>query len=161
MKRLAGLTDVVLAVLLAGMGVMVLTNVALRYGFNSGIAISEEVSRFFFVWMTFIGAIVATHEGTHLNVDTFVNMMPPVGRKICEVISIGLMLWCNVLLLKGSWIQSIINLDNHAPITGAPLAVMYATGVVSSVAISIFLLRDLWRVFRPIPRAPRHDEGLA
>ena len=33
--------------------------VVLRYGFGSGIDISEELSRFFFVWLIFLGAIVA------------------------------------------------------------------------------------------------------
>ncbi len=31
----------------------------MRYGFNSGITVSEELSRWLFVWMTFLGAIVA------------------------------------------------------------------------------------------------------
>lgn len=45
--------------LLVAMVVMVFGNVVLRYGFNSGIVISEEVSRYFFVWLTFIGAVIA------------------------------------------------------------------------------------------------------
>lgn len=44
------------------MVVMVFGNVVLRYAFNSGIAISEEVSRWLFVWITFLGAIVAVRE---------------------------------------------------------------------------------------------------
>lgn len=42
--------EAVLVVLLASMAIMVFTNVVLRYGFNKGINISEEVSRYFFVW---------------------------------------------------------------------------------------------------------------
>ena len=49
---------------------MVFGNVVLRYAFNSGIAVSEELSRFFFVWLTFIGAIVAMRDGAHLGMDT-------------------------------------------------------------------------------------------
>ena len=44
---------------LAGMVVLVFGNVVLRYGFNSGIVVSEEVSRWLLVWLTFLGAIVA------------------------------------------------------------------------------------------------------
>ena len=44
---------------MAGMVVLVFANVLLRYGFNSGITLSEELSRWLFVWMTFLGAVVA------------------------------------------------------------------------------------------------------
>ena len=41
------------------MVVMVFGNVVLRYGFNSGITVSEELSRWLLVWITFMGAIFA------------------------------------------------------------------------------------------------------
>ena len=51
------LTAVIVA-LLAAMVVLVFGNVVLRYVANSGITVSEELSRWFFVWMTFLGAVV-------------------------------------------------------------------------------------------------------
>ena len=48
-----------IAVCLAVMVVLVFGNVALRYIFNSGITMSEELSRWLLVWLTFLGAIVA------------------------------------------------------------------------------------------------------
>jgi hypothetical protein len=44
------------------MVVMVFGNVVLRYAFNSGITVSEELSRWLFVWMTFMGAVVALKD---------------------------------------------------------------------------------------------------
>ena len=52
----------VIALCLAVMVVLVFGNVVLRYGFNSGITISEELSRWLLVWLTFLGAIVAVRE---------------------------------------------------------------------------------------------------
>ena len=47
---------------LAIMVVLVFGNVVLRYGFNSGITVSEELSRWLFIWGTFLGALVALRE---------------------------------------------------------------------------------------------------
>src|SRR5690606_28084867 len=58
---------------LASMALMVFVNVVLRYGMNSGIAISDEMSRYFFVWLTFIGAVVAHRENLHMGVETVVS----------------------------------------------------------------------------------------
>ena len=86
--------------LLAAMVVMVFGNVVLRYGFNSGIDVSEEMSRYFFVWLTYIGAMVAMREGGHLGVDTLVKHLPgarqedlPVPQRSADAV-----LQCAVLL---------------------------------------------------------------
>src|ERR1700745_1599244 len=75
----------VIAACLAVMVVLVFGNVVLRYGFNSGITISEELSRWLLVWLTFLGAIVAMREHAHLGVDTLIRALPPLGKKICFV----------------------------------------------------------------------------
>ena len=49
LRRYCRLLDGVIAACLAAMVVLVFGNVVLRYGFNSGIAVSEELSRWLFV----------------------------------------------------------------------------------------------------------------
>ena len=46
--------NLLIALALAVMVAMVFGNVVLRYAFNSGISVSEELSRWFFVWMIFL-----------------------------------------------------------------------------------------------------------
>ena len=96
---------------LAGMVIMVFGNVVLRYAFNMGLTISEELSRFLFVWLTFLGAIMGFHERGHLGVDMLVSRLSPTGKKGCLIISELLMLWVTWLFLVGSWEQTMINLD--------------------------------------------------
>ncbi len=67
---------VLMALCLVAMVVMVFGNVVLRYGFNSGITLSEELSRWLFVWMTFLGAVVALADRTHLGTDALVSRLP-------------------------------------------------------------------------------------
>src|SRR3978361_169381 len=105
----------IIAAFLAVMVVLVFGNVVLRYGFNSGITISEELSRWFLVWLTFLGAIVAMREHAHLGVDSLVRMMGPTGKRICFIVNYCLMLFADWLLLKGSWLQTIINIEHRAP----------------------------------------------
>jgi TRAP-type transport system small permease protein len=60
MKAFRHLGETLLALCLAGMVIAVFGNVVLRYGFNSGINASEELSRLLFVWMVFLGATLAS-----------------------------------------------------------------------------------------------------
>lgn len=104
--QLCKLIKIIMVVFLAIMVVLVFGNVVLRYGFNSGVAVSDELSRWLFVWITFMGAVVAMREGTHLGTDTLISRLSVRGQKICFVIANLLVLFCCVLLAKGpgrSW----------------------------------------------------------
>src|SRR4026209_2437382 len=81
-KGLEGL----LVLLLVGMVVMVFGNVVLRYLFDTGIAVSEELSRSFFVWLTFVGAVVVGRQNAHLGVESLVSRLSDRGRKLCMVL---------------------------------------------------------------------------
>jgi TRAP-type C4-dicarboxylate transport system permease small subunit len=135
--------DVLLALLMFGMVVLVFGNVVLRYAFNSGITVSEEVSRWFFIWMTFLGAVALLKDRKHLGTDMLVGKLPPMGKRICLIASQLLMLYMTWLLFKGSLDQAQINLDVEAPTTGASMAIFYASGVVFGASAALILLRDL------------------
>jgi TRAP-type transport system small permease protein len=136
---------VVIVVCLTGMLVLVFGNVVLRYGFNSGITMSEELSRLLFVWMTFMGAVVALHKHGHLGMDILVAALPRTGRLICFVASHLLMIYATGLLLSGSWDQTIINLNVAAPATGLSMGIFYGSGVVFGVLALVILAVNLVR----------------
>ena len=138
--------NLLIALALAVMVAMVFGNVVLRYAFNSGITISEEVSRWLFVWITFLGAIVAVRERGHLGTDFLLARLPPLGQRICLALSYALMIWCTWLLFSGALTQARINWDVDAPVTGASMAIFYASGVVFAVAAGLLLALDLWRI---------------
>ena len=48
-------------------------------------------------------------------------------------------------MFKGSLDQTRINWDAAAPVTGWPLAIVYATGVVFAVSAAVLLVRETWR----------------
>ncbi|MCM2337774.1 MAG: TRAP transporter small permease [Lysobacter sp.] len=135
-----------IALCLLVMVILVFGNVFLRYAFNSGITISEELSRWFFVWMTFIGALVGLREHTHLGVDSLVNRLTPRGRRFCLVAAQSLMIYCSWILLQGSWQQTMINLEVAAPTSGLSLAFIYGIGVFFAINAIPILLADMYRV---------------
>jgi TRAP-type transport system small permease protein len=134
-----------IALALAVMVVLVFGNVVLRYAFNSGITMSEEVSRWLFVWLTFLGAIVALKEHGHLGSDMLVSRLPVLGKKICLVVGQVLMLYITWLLFRGALEQARINWDVEAPVTGASMAIFYGAGVVFAVSAAVLILREMWR----------------
>ena len=142
-----GLLKVAIALCLAAMVVLVFSNVVLRYVFNSGIATSEELSRWLLVWLTFLGAIVALRQHAHLGVDTLVRALPPRGRFICFIVSYALMLYADWLLTLGSWKQAVLTYGDTAPASGISVGLFfYSSGLVFGVSAAVILVYDAFRV---------------
>jgi TRAP-type transport system small permease protein len=137
--------EALIALALALMVVMVFGNVVLRYAFNSGITVSEELSRWLFVWVTFLGAVVGLRERSHLGTDVLISRIGPAARRACLAIGQAAMIGVTAVLLHGSWSQARINLDVEAPITGASMAWIYGAGVVFAASALPLLLLEFWR----------------
>jgi len=142
--RYCQLLTVIMVICLALMVLMVFSNVVMRYAFNSGIAISEELSRWLFLWLIFLGASIAVHEQCHMGSDMVMDLLPPKVQRVAMVLGQLLMLWTTWLLLKGSWAQTMINWEVLAPVSEYSMAWVYATGIVFSMGTGIMLLSDMW-----------------
>lgn len=130
---------------IALMAILVFTNVVLRYGFNSNLGITEELARYLFVWLTFLGAIAAFAKNTHVGVDTLLRRMPAGLQRIVEILSdIGMLVCCGIILI-GSWQLAVLNMNNVLPISGIPVGAMYFAGVPFSICVGVMLLVRLWR----------------
>lgn len=138
--------DALLALLLLAMVVMVFGNVVLRYVFNSGITVSEELSRFCFVWLTFIGGVVAMREGTHLGMDNVVSRLSRRGKLVCLGLSQVLIVVCCAVLLWGSIRQHDINATMAAPVTGLSMIWIFGLGYFVALGIGGLALQQLWRI---------------
>ncbi len=140
------LLAMLMVVALAAMVVMVFGNVVLRYGFNSGITLSEELSRWLFVWMTFMGAVVAINERGHLGTNTLIARLPVTGQKFCLGVSLLLMLFICWLIFSGALTQTRINWDSTSAVMETSMGYFYASGVVFAILAAPVLLLNLLRL---------------
>lgn len=147
MKWLATLVgkglEISAVIILATMSSLVFLNVVLRYGFNTGISVTEEVSRYLFVWLTFLGAILAFNSNQHVNVTLLTEKLSFRSRKILGVLTDSVMLFCCYLIADGSWIQFKLNLHNLSPISELPQGITYLASLVASIIIAVLIVARL------------------
>ena len=142
------LVECLLVVMLSAMVIMVFGNVVLRYGFNDSIISSEELSRFLFIWITFLGAIVTLRENAHLGVDTVVRKLGLRGKKTAAIVSNLMMIGCCALMFYGTFKQHGINASTRSAVTEIPMIWVYGVGYVASIAMTLILLGKLLRLVR-------------
>jgi TRAP-type C4-dicarboxylate transport system permease small subunit len=157
--------EAVMVLCLIVMLVMVFGNVVLRLFFNTGIDLSEEIPRFAFVWMTFLGAIVGMRKRAHLGVDIVVALLPVFGRKVCWGISQAVMLVCCIYIVYGTWLQHDIIAGNASPVAQLSMlwvfGVSYLTGAAIGVICASNLLRLLAGKVSDDELIDVHEEGMS
>ncbi|MBA4094292.1 MAG: C4-dicarboxylate ABC transporter permease [Candidatus Accumulibacter sp.] len=136
--------EAVIVLCLAIMAVLVFGNVVLRYAFDSGIAISEELARLLFVWLIFLGAILASRQHAHIGFDTLVKRLPTFWKKAAITLTGALMLGACVIFVIGGWQQTLINLDNSYPVLGISYAWLYAVAIVFGIGLAVSIVFNVW-----------------
>ena len=137
--RFQRLTHCAMGACLGVMAVAVFVNVVLRYGFGSGIAASEELSRLLFVWMVFIGATAAYPAGEHMAFTSLVGLLKDRPRAMVAMtvlIRLLVILGC-VLIAWGAWQQVVVGMDSRSVVLG------YPTALLSAVAIGVMAFIEL------------------
>lgn len=143
----ARLSDGLMALCLAVMALAVFINVVLRYGFGSGIAASEELSRLLFVWMVFIGATAAYPRGEHM---AFTSLLLPLRKRpaalkaMAALIRAAVVLACG-LLGWGAWQQVLVGLDSQSVVLGYNNALLPLPALISAALIGLMALAQLLR----------------
>ena len=69
---------------MAIMTILVFIQVVMRYVFSNSLSWSEELARFIFLWLSWIGASYAVKERSHFRVEMFANMIKGSCRRFFE-----------------------------------------------------------------------------
>lgn len=146
LKGFDRLLEVTLVACMVVMFVLVFINVMMRLLFNSGIDISEELPRFAFVWMCFVGAVVGMRRHSHLGVDMVVAALPLLGRKICWGISQAIMAVCSAYMLYGTYLQHDIIEKNASAVMQISMLYVYGISYLAGAAIIIICVANLVRL---------------
>jgi TRAP-type C4-dicarboxylate transport system permease small subunit len=122
------------------------SNVVARYFFNSPIMWAEEFSRYSFIWVVFLGAVVCTKRKRHIVVESLVLVLPgsmqPVFHLLVDLLILGLM----AVIFYYGWLLTFAATQTTATLK-VPQYVVYIVVPVSAGLIFLYSLGDLRRHF--------------
>ena len=104
LKMLNRAEESVIKILLILTTVLVVLDVVMRFGFNTGFLWSQELTLHMSAWFVLFGASYGIKVGSHIGMDAFVKLFPILGRKILSGFACVFALCYCGLVLYGSWI---------------------------------------------------------
>ena len=135
------LEEIFLVVLMTAAVVIVAMQVITRYLLEIPLPWSEEIARYMFLWLTWVGASYATKERRHVSIDVIYDKLPQLGKRVCTVIScaVWLAFLCMMVYLSGKLTFSVASGGQIAVGSGIPMWIPYAA-IPTGMGLMLFRL---------------------
>jgi len=118
-----------------------LFQVCARYVFSNPVTWSEELSRFAFIWLTFMAAAVAIRRGEMIvSVDSLISLAPHWAQKVATLLSSSVVALVAVILVVFGW-QVCKGITSVSLAMSWPVKLFYAAAPVGGIFILINLVR--------------------
>lgn len=144
------LEKMICVICLALMSVIIVLQVFFRYVLGNSLSWSEELARYLFIWMIYIGISYGVKMDKHICVDAVYTIMPKGAKKWYAIVAYALFLLFAVaivyfgILVVGMQISS----GQVSPAMGMPMQYVYAAPVVGMILTTIRLIQKIVEAFR-------------
>ena len=133
---------------MAAIVLIVFANVALRYIANTGLTWSEEIAVNLFVWVIFLGAILAGLDGQHIKVDMLIKQLPRKIQKIFLAISSLCVLFALGILIIGGIDVVEVTHRNISAATGIPFSYISSALIICAICLVFVTLYNTYKELR-------------
>lgn len=137
--------EIFLIILLTGMSLIIGLQVFMRYVMKSSLSWSEEIARYMFIWMVYIGISYGIKRGRHIKIDAAVNLFPKNMQKYIFVLSdLIFLVFAIIIFIQSNKVAMLIfKLGQTSPGTGISMGFVYLATPVGFVLVSIRLIQNM------------------
>ena len=148
---------VIITALFAGFVVIAFAQVVFRYVIGYSLYWSEELARYLFVWVSFLGSVIALERGVHIGMDVVVTKLPPGPRRYVEIFSDVSVAAFLVFLTVQGLKMALRNMIQKSPALQVPMGAVSLAIPVGTALMGIYMIARLASRWRH-SRASHHEE---
>jgi C4-dicarboxylate transporter DctQ subunit len=145
------LEEIVTSAFLVLMCLSTLGNVIARYVFGAPISWAEELSRYSFIWLVFLGAALCSKHGRHVAIDALVLLLPGRAQAACRFVvdlitaalMIALIYYGGILAASATYPTSTLGMPTYLVYLAVPLsALLILMRTMSDLQRDLVALRE-------------------
>lgn len=124
-------------------GVMVVVSLAqvfFRYVLNDSLTWSEELARYLFVWVSFLGAAIALHRKMHIAVDILTSIVSERARRIMLLITQVAVLFLLVVLIGYGMRITLLTWNTPSAALRIPMGLVYLAIPTGAFCMLVILI---------------------
>ena len=126
--------------------IIVFAQVVTRYLLHSPLAWSEEIARYMFIWLVWIGAAYAVKENKHIKIDIIYNKLTGSTKRISDLVTVvlflglmGFMLYTSAKVTMTVYTSKSIATGSHMP--------MWIAWFSIPLSMALMIFRFLQRIY--------------
>ena len=147
--------------MMAVMTTVVFSQVLARYLFNASLSWSEEMARFAFVWLSFMGAAILVRRDEHIRVTMLADMLPDRYWGFARALEYLGVLTCLYFFVIGGLSLTSAEWSQLAPATQIPMGWVYLIIPVASLLMLLWTLSAIASdIVNGRPKPPSPDQHL-
>lgn len=122
--------------------VIIFLQVVMRKVFGNSLTWSEEIARYAFIWMIYIGVSYAVKRNKHLGVDAFALLFKRKGQIVVSIIAnISFLIFAVTMAYFG--LDIVLKVTRVSAAIQLPLGWVYAAPVIGFTLTTIRLIQSL------------------
>jgi TRAP-type C4-dicarboxylate transport system permease small subunit len=130
-----------------------LLQVFTRYVLNDSLTWTEELARFSFIWVSFLGTSLCVKNGTHARITVISDFMPkPIQNTMRYIGYVIIVICCYVMITEGFGLMATVAIQK-SPMLRIPMSVFYGACPVGAIFVGLFALLKIvggiWTLFEP------------
>jgi TRAP-type C4-dicarboxylate transport system permease small subunit len=153
-KTLDKIEDNILVAMFVAMVGIIFFQVIMRYVFNNSLSWSEELGKFLFVWLSWLGISIGHRRREHIKITLFVDRLSPKAKRLSEIVSeLILIVICGVTMVHSF---TMIGIQLNIPYAGIKIST--AWGYLSvALGCGLFILRAIMHIAEDVSYIRKGD----
>ncbi|WP_068803196.1 TRAP transporter small permease [Thauera phenolivorans] len=139
------LEEFILVILMFAMTALIAVQIFMRYVMQDSLTWSEELARYLFVWVSYIGVSYAVKRSAHIRVEAATMFLPERVKRYVILLSHLAFLVFAVMVVKEGYTLSmkIFKFGQTSPALGIPMGYIYLAPTVGFLLTFFRLLQNI------------------
>ncbi|MDJ0627592.1 MAG: TRAP transporter small permease [Rhodobacter sp.] len=155
LRALLAVTKTSIIAISVVMVIVTLAQVVFRYVIAAPLPWSEELARYCFVWIVFLGGAVGLSRGIHLGVDLLVNTLPRPVRRGVDALVYALIAAFAATVIYASYPVLNMNMFQRSPALGVQMSWIY---IAIPISMALIFLICAERIVKYLFLTPSHED---
>lgn len=123
LKKINKIEEILLVLMFIAMVLVIFFQVIMRYVFSNSLSWSEELGKFLFVWISWIGISIGQVKGEHIKITLLVDKLPEKMQHLMNILSDLTVIW--ICLVTAYYSTTLIVSQNGVNYAGIKISMSF------------------------------------
>lgn len=150
--------EVLMAIMLAAITLITFVQIFMRFIVGHAMSFPEELCRYIFIWLSFLGISYSIKCGNSLKVDILETFVPKIKPMLNVIQNLVFFSFCIVMIWQGFIsVGKIVAYDQTSAAMGMPMWIVYAAFLAGCILSILRLIQVFYKLIRGVMK--RHQAG--